>query len=810
MTRSILVLHKVKSKLGILIFKQESKSILLFSDIFIDDSFSDIRALIMTYSINICLIPYDLNPEDFNLLEESNIKIYFSIPCSQKLKIINKLIEIYSNFGIKTSILAISNLIYFLISLEEFECLNTGIQKTFDDKNVKNKYKSDENKIIIGSIDDIEILYNNLKNCFFINSETAYSLSLLSNHLNPNNKISSKNKKGLFDFINYSATIFGSIKLKEWILLPLKCLKLIKERTDCVEFLLQTKINYKIYKILKQYKFTKKNIDYHFMDKKEFFYAIIKILSAFFSVFKVLSTKQKEKNVRSSLFFPNLDKKEIENLLKLYKFLNSKIEESGKFIFKENVCKELDELKSNYNEIENKMTEIAKKLSEEYDENINIVYIPQTGFLIESSKFIKGLDDVNSNDLGINSDNINLNSTNNDFDKDLNINYSSLFKDSQENNQSINELNDNINSNKNYIEHKFKDKNNFYFKNKDMKQLDKTLGDLETLIHLKELKICNKIYIETKKHLQNLKRTTEYIGKIDALNSLSLSAHNNSMIRAKFNHNNIISFKKARYIFSKHKEIKLDINISKNTIITGENCSGKSSILRLIGHNQLLAQIGSFIPAEHANLIVCTNILTKMVSTENKKYKRSSFASELLQVNEMIRVNGLFVNGLFLIDEFGKGCNVEEGVMVYERILRGLEMSFVVSVTNFQNMMIKNEIDKSQNNNPLNNILRDKISHDKNSDCFYKLIDLDIKYLKLVKDDSCNILINGIYKGICAETLMKKIGFDKEEILEWKKIIEEVEAHNTDKIDIDSLNSNNLKRNKNIEWAIEKINNQLN
>jgi DNA mismatch repair protein MutS len=106
-------------------------------------------------------------------------------------------------------------------------------------------------------------------------------------------------------------------------------------------------------------------------------------------------------------------------------------------------------------------------------------------------------------------------------------------------------------------------------------------------------------------------------------------------------------------------------------ILTGPNMSGKSTILRQVGIIQLLAQVGSFVPADSARLGLCDRVYTRVGASDNLVRGQSTFMVEALEVATIL--NGAAERSLVLMDEVGRGTSTWDGVSLAWAITEHLE-----------------------------------------------------------------------------------------------------------------------------------------
>jgi len=109
-------------------------------------------------------------------------------------------------------------------------------------------------------------------------------------------------------------------------------------------------------------------------------------------------------------------------------------------------------------------------------------------------------------------------------------------------------------------------------------------------------------------------------------------------------------------------DLVLDGETGHVVILTGPNMSGKSTVLRQVGLIQLLAQVGSYVPAEAARLPVCDRIFTRVGASDNLARGQSTFMVEMTETAAI--VHGATDESLILLDEIGRGTSTYDGVSI--------------------------------------------------------------------------------------------------------------------------------------------------
>ncbi len=171
--------------------------------------------------------------------------------------------------------------------------------------------------------------------------------------------------------------------------------------------------------------------------------------------------------------------------------------------------------------------------------------------------------------------------------------------------------------------------------------------------------------------LVRVQKMAHYIAELDAMASLSIVAEKNNYVRPIINEDGIIDIKAGRHPVV---EKMLDANsfVSNDTylnnlesrisIITGPNMAGKSTYMRQTALITLMAQIGSFVPAEYANIGICDRIFTRVGASDDLASGQSTFMIEMTEVANILR--NATANSLLILDEIGRGTSTFDGLSI--------------------------------------------------------------------------------------------------------------------------------------------------
>ena len=176
--------------------------------------------------------------------------------------------------------------------------------------------------------------------------------------------------------------------------------------------------------------------------------------------------------------------------------------------------------------------------------------------------------------------------------------------------------------------------------------------------------ICDKLY----PYADNLEKALNQVAHLDVIIAKAILADNMAFTRAH------ISESTTEYKAMFHPQIKetialsnkkfqaIDIKLEQSLcFITGANMAGKTVILKTLALCQYLFQFGFFVPAESAHIALVNRILVSVGDDQSEQNGLSSFASEMVKVNEMVEASIKKENVLVLIDELARTTNPTEG-----------------------------------------------------------------------------------------------------------------------------------------------------
>jgi DNA mismatch repair protein MutS len=195
---------------------------------------------------------------------------------------------------------------------------------------------------------------------------------------------------------------------------------------------------------------------------------------------------------------------------------------------------------------------------------------------------------------------------------------------------------------------------------------EKILGAQEKIQEL-EYQIFQAICEEIKKETSAIQDAAEKLAVLDVLSTFSKVAMENDYCKPEFNDSNNLIIENGRHpVLEKIEEQfisnSVEIKDGETMIITGPNTSGKSTIMRQTALICLMAQIGSYVPADLVNLSIVDRIFTRVGAQDDLSFGQSTFMVEMLETANIL--NNASKHSLIILDEIGRGTSTFDGVAI--------------------------------------------------------------------------------------------------------------------------------------------------
>lgn len=206
----------------------------------------------------------------------------------------------------------------------------------------------------------------------------------------------------------------------------------------------------------------------------------------------------------------------------------------------------------------------------------------------------------------------------------------------------------------------------------ELKEYENQILGAEEKIGVLEASLYRNVCSETMVYIDQIQGNSNIIAQLDVASGLSELAVSESYTKPILNDGYAIDLKEARHPIIENalplgeKYIPNDIFLDKDSqqiiMVTGPNMAGKSAILRQTAIVCLLAQIGSFVPAKHAEIGMLDKIFTRVGATDNISAGESTF---MVEMNEAANIlNNISERSLILLDEIGRGTSTYDGVSI--------------------------------------------------------------------------------------------------------------------------------------------------
>jgi len=200
---------------------------------------------------------------------------------------------------------------------------------------------------------------------------------------------------------------------------------------------------------------------------------------------------------------------------------------------------------------------------------------------------------------------------------------------------------------------------------------EKILGAEDKIVAL-EAKIFNDLVLELTEYIAPVQANANLIAQIDCLLSFAKVAQRNKYFRPQINDSLVLDIKNGRHPVIETQlpsdepyipnDVYLDDKKQQIIIITGPNMAGKSALLRQTALITLMAQIGSFVPAEAAAIGIVDKIFTRVGASDNISLGESTFMVEMNEASDIL--NNLSERSLVLFDELGRGTSTYDGISI--------------------------------------------------------------------------------------------------------------------------------------------------
>ena len=206
----------------------------------------------------------------------------------------------------------------------------------------------------------------------------------------------------------------------------------------------------------------------------------------------------------------------------------------------------------------------------------------------------------------------------------------------------------------------------------ELKEYEEKILGAEDKILVLETQLYTDLVQALTEFIPQIQINANQIARLDCLLSFANVARENHYIRPIIEDNDVLDIRQGRHpviekqlpIGEKYiaNDVMLDCNTQQIIIITGPNMAGKSALLRQTALITLLAQIGSFVPAESAHIGLVDKIFTRVGASDNISVGESTFMVEMNEAADIL--NNVSSRSLVLFDELGRGTSTYDGISI--------------------------------------------------------------------------------------------------------------------------------------------------
>ena len=205
----------------------------------------------------------------------------------------------------------------------------------------------------------------------------------------------------------------------------------------------------------------------------------------------------------------------------------------------------------------------------------------------------------------------------------------------------------------------------------ELKELEDTILGAEEKLTALEYELFTQIRDRIAAQVVRIQKTAKAIAKLDVFASLAYVADRNHYVKPKINERGVIDIRNGRHPVVEQmlpgqmfiaNDTYLDNGSNRIAVITGPNMAGKSTYMRQTALVVLMAQVGSFVPADSADIGIVDRIFTRVGASDDLASGQSTFMVEMNEVSNILR--NATSKSLLILDEIGRGTSTFDGLSI--------------------------------------------------------------------------------------------------------------------------------------------------
>ena len=204
----------------------------------------------------------------------------------------------------------------------------------------------------------------------------------------------------------------------------------------------------------------------------------------------------------------------------------------------------------------------------------------------------------------------------------------------------------------------------------DLKEYEEKVITAKSKIEALEYELFKQLTSEIKEHIDSLYKLANRIANLDIVSNFAHIATKNSYVKPEMDEEDILEIKGGRHpivetLIPSGTYVKNDIILDdKNNLIilTGPNMSGKSTYMKQVALNIIMAHIGSYVAADYAKIPIVDKIFTRVGASDDLLTGQSTFMLEMTEVASIL--NSATKNSFVVLDEIGRGTSTYDGISI--------------------------------------------------------------------------------------------------------------------------------------------------
>jgi len=205
----------------------------------------------------------------------------------------------------------------------------------------------------------------------------------------------------------------------------------------------------------------------------------------------------------------------------------------------------------------------------------------------------------------------------------------------------------------------------------ELKELEDTILGAEEKLTALEYELFSDIRDKIAAEVLRIQKTAKAVARLDVFTSLAFVADKNHYVRPQINTRGVIDIQNGRHPVVEMmiqgnmfiaNDTYLDNNSNRVSIITGPNMAGKSTYMRQTALIVLMAQLGSFVPADRADIGIVDRLFTRVGASDDLASGQSTFMVEMNEVSNILR--NATSDSLLILDEIGRGTSTFDGLSI--------------------------------------------------------------------------------------------------------------------------------------------------